>query len=130
MRHVTAFERGLQAPIIGLTVLENPSGGLNPLAVNYVLKQGARFVWMAPALCKNHMDDHQRQPRFHLGHFRCSLPTTATRDFTLFGSPRASQRLALLPLQPVINTWRASQVTETRRKARFALNDSRSTPEA
>ena len=38
-----------QVKTLGAIVLNNPLGGLNPSAVDYALKQGARIVWMATA---------------------------------------------------------------------------------
>jgi len=49
---------------IGSIVLNNPLGGLNPSAVDYALKQGARVVWMATAHAKNHMDHEAEKPGF------------------------------------------------------------------
>lgn len=46
---------------IGAIVLNNPVGGLNPSAVDYALKQGARVVWMATAHAQNHMDHDKKE---------------------------------------------------------------------
>jgi hypothetical protein len=48
---------------IGAIVLNNPVGGLNPSAVDYALKQGARVVWMATAHAQNHID-HEKKAAF------------------------------------------------------------------
>lgn len=48
---------------IGAIVLNNPVGGLNPSAVDYALKQGARVVWMATAHAQNHID-HEKKVAF------------------------------------------------------------------
>lgn len=55
---------GLNTQVIGSIVLNNPLGGLNPAAVDYALKQGARVVWMATAHAKNHMDHEAEKPGF------------------------------------------------------------------
>ncbi|MFD1881364.1 DUF6282 family protein [Paracoccus pacificus] len=55
---------GFKAEAIGSIVLNNPLGGLNPSAVDYALKQGARVVWMATAHAKNHMDHEASKPGF------------------------------------------------------------------
>ncbi|MFQ6548087.1 DUF6282 family protein [Aestuariibius sp. 2305UL40-4] len=47
---------GLATRVIGAIVLNNPLGGLNPVAVDYALKQGARVVWMPTAHAQNHID--------------------------------------------------------------------------
>ncbi len=55
---------GFKAQAIGSIVLNNPLGGLNPSAVDYALKQGARVVWMATTHAKNHMDHEASKPGF------------------------------------------------------------------
>ena len=55
---------GFKTQAIGSIVLNNPLGGLNPAAVDYALKQGARVVWMATAHAKNHMDHEAEKPGF------------------------------------------------------------------
>lgn len=55
---------GFSTKAIGSIVLNNPLGGLNPSAVDYALKQGARVVWMATAHAKNHMDHEAEKPGF------------------------------------------------------------------
>ncbi|WP_273502482.1 DUF6282 family protein [Paracoccus sphaerophysae] len=55
---------GFKAQAIGSIVLNNPLGGLNPSAVDYALKQGAKVVWMATAHAKNHMDHEAEKPGF------------------------------------------------------------------
>ena len=52
------------AQAIGSIVLNNPLGGLNPSAVDYALKQGARVVWMATAHAQNHMAHEAEKPGF------------------------------------------------------------------
>jgi len=42
--------------VIGSIVLNHPLGGLNPSAVDYALKQGARIVWMPTAHAANHIE--------------------------------------------------------------------------
>jgi hypothetical protein len=49
---------------IGAIVLNNPVGGLNPSAVDYALKQGARVVWMATAHAQNHIDHDRKDADF------------------------------------------------------------------
>ncbi len=49
---------------LGAVVLNNPLGGLNPSAVDYALKQGARIVWMATAHAQNHLDHDKKDADF------------------------------------------------------------------
>lgn len=49
---------------LGAIVLNNPLGGLNPSAVEYALKQGARIVWMATAHAQNHIDHDKKDADF------------------------------------------------------------------
>ncbi|TBC86604.1 hypothetical protein ELH26_35590 [Rhizobium leguminosarum] len=49
---------------LGAIVLNNPLGGLNPSAVDYALKQGARVVWMATAHAQNHLDHDKKDADF------------------------------------------------------------------
>lgn len=55
---------GLGTRCIGAIVLNNPVGGLNPSAVDYALKQGARVVWMATAHARNHMEHEAKEKDF------------------------------------------------------------------
>ncbi|WP_126975183.1 DUF6282 family protein [Frigidibacter oleivorans] len=55
---------GCQTEAIGAIVLNNPVGGLNPSAVDYALKQGARVVWMATAHARNHLDHEAKEADF------------------------------------------------------------------
>lgn len=55
---------GFKTKAIGAIVLNNPVGGLNPSAVDYALKQGARVVWMATAHAKNHLDHEAKEAGF------------------------------------------------------------------
>lgn len=55
---------GFRTKAIGSIVLNNPLGGLNPSAVDYALKQGARVVWMATAHARNHMEHEAQKPGF------------------------------------------------------------------
>ena len=55
---------GFKTRAIGSIVLNNPLGGLNPSAVDYALKQGARVVWMATAHARNHMEHEAEKPGF------------------------------------------------------------------
>lgn len=55
---------GLNVEMLGAIVLNNPVGGLNPSAVDYALKQGAKVVWMATAHAKNHMDHEAKEAGF------------------------------------------------------------------
>lgn len=50
--------------VLGAVVLNNPLGGLNPSAVDYALKQGARIVWMATAHAQNHIDHDKKDAEF------------------------------------------------------------------
>jgi hypothetical protein len=54
----------LSARCLGAIVLNNPVGGLNPSAVDYALKQGARIVWMATAHARNHMEHEAKEADF------------------------------------------------------------------
>lgn len=47
---------GKSTKVLGAIVLNRPLGGLNPIAVDYALKQGARIVWMPTAHAQNHID--------------------------------------------------------------------------
>lgn len=47
---------GLSTEVLGAIVLNHPLGGLNPSAVDYALKQGARVVWMPTAHARNHIE--------------------------------------------------------------------------
>ena len=47
---------GAGTRVLSSIVLNNPVGGLNPVAVDYALKQGARIVWMPTAHAQNHID--------------------------------------------------------------------------
>ncbi|WP_426958484.1 DUF6282 family protein [Muricoccus radiodurans] len=58
----THHAAGCQA--IGAIVLNNPVGGLNPSAVDYALKQGARVVWMATAHARNHIEHDKKDATF------------------------------------------------------------------
>lgn len=60
------LNRHLEVPVetLGAIVLNNPVGGLNPSAVDYALKQGARVVWMATAHAKNHIDHDKKDADF------------------------------------------------------------------
>lgn len=53
-----------QVKTLGAVVLNNPLGGLNPSAVDYALKQGARIVWMATAHAQNHLDHDRKDADF------------------------------------------------------------------
>lgn len=46
---------GKSTRILSAIVLNHPLGGLNPSAVDYALKQGARIVWMPTAHAENHI---------------------------------------------------------------------------
>ena len=56
---------GLSVEALGAIVLNNPVGGLNPSAVDYALKQGARIVWMATAHARNHIEHEKQEADFH-----------------------------------------------------------------
>lgn len=53
-----------QVTTLGAVVLNNPLGGLNPSAVDYALKQGARIVWMSTAHAQNHLDHDKKDADF------------------------------------------------------------------
>lgn len=75
---------GFRTKAIGSIVLNNPLGGLNPSAVDYALKQGARVVWMATAHAKNHMDHEAEKPGFKFPQNSkktvAPIPLTLTND--------------------------------------------------
>lgn len=60
------LNKHLELPVtaIGAIVLNNPVGGLNPSAVDYALKQGARVVWMATAHARNHIEHDKKDADF------------------------------------------------------------------
>lgn len=62
--HLLNKHLGLSVKTIGAIVLNNPVGSLNPSAVDYALKQGARTVWMATAHAHNHMEHEKKDPGF------------------------------------------------------------------
>lgn len=55
---------GLPLTALGSIVLNNPVGGLNPSAVDYALKQGAKIVWMATAHARNHIEHEKKEADF------------------------------------------------------------------
>ncbi|MBL9057787.1 MAG: hypothetical protein JNJ84_16085 [Rhodobacteraceae bacterium] len=55
---------GCRTEAIGAVVLNNPVGGLNPSAVDYALKQGAKVVWMATAHARNHLEYEAKDADF------------------------------------------------------------------
>lgn len=75
---------GFTTQAIGSIVLNNPLGGLNPSAVDYALKQGARVVWMATAHARNHMDHEAGKPGFkfpqNTARTVAPIPLTLTND--------------------------------------------------
>ena len=50
---------GKSTKVLSAIVLNHPLGGLNPSAVDYALKQGARIVWMPTAHAQNHIEKTQ-----------------------------------------------------------------------
>jgi hypothetical protein len=66
---------------IGAIVLNNPVGGLNPSAVDYALKQGARVVWMATAHAQNHIDHDKKDAEF-----KNKFPTNSKRTVEPVGA--------------------------------------------
>ncbi|WP_448956603.1 DUF6282 family protein [Labrys neptuniae] len=62
--HLINKHLDLPVQTIGAIVLNNPVGGLNPSAVDYALKQGARVVWMATAHAKNHIAHDKKDADF------------------------------------------------------------------
>jgi hypothetical protein len=66
---------------IGAIVLNNPVGGLNPSAVDYALKQGARVVWMATAHAQNHIDHDKKD-----ADFKNKFPTNSKRTIAPIGA--------------------------------------------
>lgn len=72
---------------IGAIVLNNPVGGLNPSAVDYALKQGARVVWMATAHAQNHID-HDRKD----AEFKGKFPTNSKKTVEPIGCTLTDER--------------------------------------
>ncbi len=66
---------------LGAIVLNNPLGGLNPSAVDYALKQGARVVWMATAHAQNHLDHDKKD-----ADFKNKFPVNSKKTVTPVGS--------------------------------------------
>ena len=62
--HLINKHLNLPVQTIGAIVLNNPVGGLNPSAVDYALKQGARVVWMATAHARNHIAHDKKDADF------------------------------------------------------------------
>ncbi|MFN8057764.1 MAG: DUF6282 family protein [Vicinamibacterales bacterium] len=62
--HLINKHLGTGVATLGAIVLNNPVGGLNPSAVDYALKQGARVVWMATAHAQNHIDHDAKDAGF------------------------------------------------------------------
>lgn len=62
--HLINKHMDLPVKTIGAIVLNNPVGGLNPSAVDYALKQGARVVWMATAHARNHIAHDKKDADF------------------------------------------------------------------
>lgn len=62
--HLLNKHLGLPVETLGAIVLNNPVGGLNPSAVDYALKQGARIVWMATAHARNHIEHDKKDADF------------------------------------------------------------------
>ncbi|NGN41859.1 hypothetical protein G6N74_12340 [Mesorhizobium sp. CGMCC 1.15528] len=62
--HLLNKHLDLPVETLGAIVLNNPVGGLNPSAVDYALKQGARIVWMATAHARNHIDHDKKDADF------------------------------------------------------------------
>lgn len=54
----------LGVKVLGALTLNCPLGGLNPHAVDYALKQGARVVWMPTAHARNHLDHYRTDAAF------------------------------------------------------------------
>ena len=76
---------GLSVQAIGSVVLNNPLGGLNPSAVDYALKQGARVVWMATAHAANHMAHEAKDAGFKDKFPKNTKKTVAAIPATLTG---------------------------------------------
>ena len=72
---------------VGAIVLNNPVGGLNPSAVDYALKQGARVVWMATAHAQNHID-HDKKDK----DFKNKFPTNSKKTVDPIGATLTDER--------------------------------------
>jgi len=62
--HLLNKHLDLPVETLSAVVLNNPVGGLNPSAVDYALKQGARIVWMATAHARNHIEHDKKDADF------------------------------------------------------------------
>ncbi|MCB1385983.1 MAG: hypothetical protein KDJ80_08590 [Nitratireductor sp.] len=77
---------GLDVEVLSSIVLNNPLGGLNPSAVDYALKQGAKIVWMATAHARNHMEHEAKEADFknkfpvNTKKTVAAIPATLTND--------------------------------------------------
>lgn len=78
---------GFATRVIGAIVLNNPVGGLNPFAVDYALKQGARYVWMPTAHARNHIDKTARELK---GKFPVNQQTVMEGEGMCWSAARAS----------------------------------------
>lgn len=74
---------GLKCEALGAIVLNNPLGGLNPAAVDYALRQGARVIWMATAHAENHLEHERREAEFKNQFPQNTARTLAARPLRL-----------------------------------------------
>ncbi|MBD0417086.1 DUF6282 family protein [Oryzicola mucosus] len=59
MSHCAMIEKlmpGLQVKLYSGVALNNPSGGINPHAVDHAIKTGGQIVWMPTLAARNHID--------------------------------------------------------------------------
>ncbi len=73
--------------VLGAVVLNNPLGGLNPSAVDYALKQGARIIWMATAHAQNHIDHDKKDAEF-----KNKFPVNSRKTVELVGQRLVDER--------------------------------------
>ncbi len=62
--HLVNRHLDLDVSVLGAVVLNCPLGGINPSAVDYALKQGARIVWMSTAHAENHIEHDKKDADF------------------------------------------------------------------
>ena len=68
---------GMSTHVMGALVLNNPVGGLNPSAVDYALKQGAKVIWMATAHAANHLEHEAKE-----ADFKTKFPVNSKKTIT------------------------------------------------
>lgn len=79
----THISKGVK--VLGAIVLNNPLGSINPSAVDYALKQGARVVWMPTAHANNHLDHYKTDAKFDSKFPVATQKTLAPAPLSLLG---------------------------------------------